>query len=56
MPGPWDHLTDEEKLENGDYINELRFGGSSESDQEIKERVYHEIMEDEFPELEEEEY
>lgn len=46
--GPWDHLTDEEKLENGDYINELRFGGSSETDEEIKERVYREMENDDY--------
>lgn len=40
MPGPWDHLTDEEKLENGDYIQELRFGGSDMTDEEIKQQVY----------------
>lgn len=41
MPGAgWDHLTEEEKRENGDYIQELRFDGDPRSDEEIKDEVY----------------
>lgn len=41
----WD-LTPEERLENKDYINELRFGGDPSSDAEIKRRIYERDEED----------
>lgn len=46
----WDEFTEEELLDNGDYMDEIRFGGDPSSDRMIREAVFAQMRDDDdFP-------